>query len=222
MKKHENVSRILGQWHEFSQKLALAGLTFNQLQKVIESPGNELGKKIVGLIEGRLDVKTREHIIDCDIDPRIPRGGFVHSDLQVWTHKKCGKLEFNLSNLDFYVSKEQQTKKDEVLTGENLLDEINSENKKTLNANVLDYLLENKYLIPNKWKKYGNSKDVRFIVFWGTIYRDPDNDYLFVRYLCWHDEDGWFSDLALIRGLNFHGRKPNYRYDQYQTLILKD
>lgn len=222
MKKHEDVSRILGRWHEFSQKLALAGLTFNQLQKVIESPDNELGKKIVGLIEGRLDVKTKEHIIDCDISPRIPKGGFVPNDLQVWSHKKSGKLEFNLSNLELYVSKEQQAKKDDVLTGENLLDEINSENKKTLNANVLDYLLENKYLIPSKWKKYGNDKGIRFILFWGTVYCDPSTGDLFVRYLRWHDEDGWFSDLALIRGLNFHGRKPNYRYGQYQTLILKD
>jgi len=34
----------------------------------------------------------------------------------------------------------------------------------SLNASVLDYLLDHEYLIPKRWKKYQ-------VVFWGTIYR---------------------------------------------------
>ena len=51
-----------------------------------------------------------------------------------------------------------------------------------LNANVLDYLLAHRELIPEEWK--GNA-----IFFWGPIYRLSGGD-LCVRCLYW-DDDAW-------------------------------
>ena len=67
----------------------------------------------------------------------------------------------------------------------------------SLNANVLDYLLEHPELIPKKWKKYR-------IVFWGTIYRfnkesGPSEGKEFVRCLYFYKGlKRWGNDLFTI------------------------
>ena len=59
-----------------------------------------------------------------------------------------------------------------------------------MNANVLDYLLVNPYLIPEEWKK-DKKNNILYIFFWGTIYRSSDGN-LSVRYLYWNKQQwGW-------------------------------
>lgn len=67
-----------------------------------------------------------------------------------------------------------------------------------LNANVLDYLLENPTLIPEKWKD-------KCIYFWGTIYRNSDGD-LYVRCLYWSGYR-WDWSYCWLDG-NFYGVDP--------------
>jgi hypothetical protein len=66
--------------------------------------------------------------------------------------------------------------------------------KPVYRANVLDYLLVNPHLIPNEWKP--REGEVKFIFFWGDIYRDSDR-LLYVRWLYWDDSE-WQRDYSRI------------------------
>lgn len=96
-------------------------------------------------------------LIDCNILPFIPEGYKVHE------HKKGGQFEWNPQNI--------------ALSGENISD-------KALNANVLDYLLENPHLIPEEWKD-------KYVFFPGTIYLRSTGQKC-IRCLGWHEEWKWF------------------------------
>jgi hypothetical protein len=61
-----------------------------------------------------------------------------------------------------------------------------------LNANILDYLLENQELIPESWKNI-------IVFFLGTQYYDPLGN-ICVRYLCWFGEGGWGWSCRSISG----------------------
>ena len=124
-----------------------------------------------------------KHIINCDADPFIPSGWSVES------HTKGGQLAFNPAKIKFYLSPNQQDGK--VIKGNQLRKEL--ANESVLNANVLDYLLAHQELIPENWKedKWDN---IRFIFFWGTIYRGLSGN-LDVRYLYWYGKRwSWFYD----------------------------
>jgi len=126
-------------------------------------------------------------IIDCDVDPFVPKGW------QVVEHQKGGKLVWDPDKIQLYLSPEQKDGK--WIEGNALRKEL--ANKPVLNANVLDYLLAHPHLIPEEWKKDKNGY-IRFIFFWGTIYRNSGG-YLGVRYLCFNDGEwrwhcGWLDD----------------------------
>ncbi|MEX2090624.1 MAG: hypothetical protein WD989_00625 [Candidatus Paceibacterota bacterium] len=80
------------------------------------------------------------------------------------------------------------------LKGYKLREELSG--KPVLNANVLDALAENIDLIPEDWKR-DEKGNIRFIFFWGTIYRNPDTDYLYVRYLYFNDGT-WLRDYGWL------------------------
>lgn len=103
--------------------------------------------------------------------PIIPKG----YDWKVEKHEKHGKID--LSKLELHLEPEQ---KKGYIKGEVLAERMKG---KGLNANVLDFLLENLELIPESWKG-------KYVYFWGTIYRDPDGD-LCVRCLDWRG-GGWY------------------------------
>jgi len=109
--------------------------------------------------------KNKSVAFDDTEKPRIIDG------LEIKEHKSLGKVD--LSKMKLFLSEGQRTgwiKKTELkklLAG-----------KKALNANVLDYLLEHQELIPQEWRG-------KWVLFWGTIYRNSDGD-LFVRYLHWN------------------------------------
>ena len=138
------------------------------------------------LVEGKT---FQPHIIDCDATPYLPEGwkGTVY-------HKKGGMFEWNLAKVYLHLSPNQQDGK--TIKGHNLRKEL--ENEPVLNANVLDYLLAHPELIPEEWKG-------KAVFFWGTIYRDSDDD-LCVRYLCWGGSQ-WYWDYGWL-GLDWSSPDP--------------
>ncbi|MBI2047844.1 MAG: hypothetical protein HYT27_01775 [Parcubacteria group bacterium] len=104
-------------------------------------------------------------VIDTNVPPFVPNGYTVEE------HKKQGLFNWDQNNVTLYVSLEQRDGKQ--IIGHELREELAE--KAVLNANVLDYLLKNKYRIPEEWKGW-------HIFFWGTVYRDP-RDVLVVCYL---------------------------------------
>ena|SRR3990167_5766103 len=110
--------------------------------------------------------KPKQHIIDTDKEP------FFTEDWKVEEHKGMGKIEWDVNKFSLHLEPEQER---ECLTGNVLQERL--KDKPVLNANVLDYLLAHKELIPEEWKG-------KYIFFWGTVYRDSDDD-LWVRCLRW-------------------------------------
>lgn len=129
----------------------------------------------------------KKHIIDLDKDPLIPHDGWT-----VEEHQKGGKLAWDAEKIELYLHPKQ---KEGYIEGNDLRKEVPN----PLNANVLDFLLENPKLIPEEWKG-------KYIFFWGTIYRDSVGS-LYVRYLYFHGghwpashrwlDDDWYGDYPL-------------------------
>jgi len=109
-------------------------------------------------------------IIDCDAKPYIPDGWKVDK------HQKCGKLEWDPSRIELYLSDNQRDGK--YIEGNKLRQELQKlKGKKVLNACLLDWLLAHPEFIPEEWKG-------KYIYFWGTVYRSSGGS-LSVRCLYW-------------------------------------
>ncbi len=156
------------------------------------------------VVRGHATISVVDHLIDCDADPFLPLGWQGVED-----HVKGGilKLEtrdsdlyLNGQKIDFHLSPNQQNGK--VIQGHKLREELKG--KLVLNANVLDDLLAHKELIPESWKEDEQGR-IRYIFFWGTIYRGADRG-LFVRCLYWRDGQSYWGCSWLDRG--FGGQIP--------------
>ncbi|MBI5420985.1 MAG: hypothetical protein HZA35_01590 [Parcubacteria group bacterium] len=128
-----------------------------------------------------------EHLIDFDANPHVPNGWSVVE------HKKGGILKWDPAKVKFHLSRNQRGNKS--IVGNELRKEL--EKQPVYNANMLDFLYAKQELIPEEWKKDENG-NIRFIYFWGTIYRDSDG-FLYVRYLCfrggqWDWRYRWLDD----------------------------
>ncbi len=164
----------------------------NQLADALEnanfSAGDVTKLKQFGNLKGIKDVlygsaEIIEHLINCDADPYLPNGWSVEE------HQKGGQFSFNPTKVELYLSKKS-------IVGNDLRKEIKS--KKVLNANVLDYLLDQPELIPDDWKE-------KHVFFFGTIYRDS-GDNLYVRCLHWHGSRWLWNYYWLIS--SFHSDDP--------------
>jgi hypothetical protein len=116
-----------------------------------------------------------EHLIDLDADPFIPGGWSVPEGC----HQKGGKFKWGSAKVKLYLSPNQ--KGGQFIEGNKLREELKSQ--PVYNANLLDYLLKNPYLIPEEWKS-------QCVSFWGTIYRHSDGR-LYVRCVGWGG-GGWY------------------------------
>ena len=127
-------------------------------------------------VEGQktVEIKPIEHIINCDAQPLIPSGWSIVPDKEQLPNRVQGSFQCNPAQVKLYLSDQQRN-------GHELKKKL--ADKEVLPANVLDYLLANKHLIPEEWK--GES-----VFFWGTVYRDAYG-YPSVRYLSWNG-DGWY------------------------------
>lgn len=160
----------VGQANELKLAFRRCGYTNADVKKLSE---RDILGKLLSVLRGQANIVAVKHIINCDVDPYLPR------DWKVEEHTtRRGQFEFDPTKIILHLDEEQQI--GGVIAGNKLREKLKG--KPVLNANVLDYLLANPGLIPEEWKE-------KFIFFWGTIYRDL-RDGLCVRCLDW-DGDGW-------------------------------
>ncbi|HQB76530.1 MAG TPA: hypothetical protein PLI25_03055 [bacterium] len=117
------------------------------------------------VLKEQAEIKTIEHLIDCDSAPFIPKGWSLEE------HRRNGFLKFDPAKISLYLPRKQK----KGIEGEELRKIL--ANKPVMNANILDYLLDHPELIPEDWKD-------KYVFFWGTIYRLP-NGVPAVRCLEW-------------------------------------
>ncbi|MFA5185040.1 MAG: hypothetical protein WC551_00980 [Patescibacteria group bacterium] len=122
-------------------------------------------------------------IIDCDATPFVPEGWSIRPEDQI-PGAVDGQLVYDPLKISLYIDKAQKCVKR--IPAYNLVDKLVG--KPLLKANVLDYLLACTSLVPGAWMvdDYGIG---RWIVFWGTVYRDPGG-YRCVRML-WRSDGRW-------------------------------
>lgn len=130
-------------------------------------------------------MSKKAHIIDCDADPfPLDTGEWgEEKTCSVEEHRKGGSFTWDPTRVRPYLSEKQKNGSKYIL-GNELREELKFQ--PVLNTTVLKYLYkpENRHLIPEEWK------DGREVYFWGTIYREDDDD-LCVMFLCWYESSGW-------------------------------
>lgn len=152
--------------------------------------------RTLAVIRCHAEIVFVKDVIDCDADPIIP-----YPDWKVEAHTKRGQLVWDPSQFRLHLSPNQKGGKS--IQGHKYRKEL--ENLPTENANLLDYLLAHAHLIPEKWKKDVRGK-IRYIFFWGTIYRSSDG-YLYVRCL-YFDGGRWRARYSYL-GNEFDASDPS-------------
>lgn len=173
----------------------IANITPGKLNALVKNMMRQTGianaNEVVRLFNsGNFELKVTNHIIDCDKAPLILYDGW-----KVEEHIKGGQFAWNPEKVKLFLSVNQKYDTSTSMKGEELRKEL--KDQPVVNANVLDYLLDHPNLIPEEWKVEEKGK-TRYVFFWGTIYRDPEDD-LFVRYLSfdgshWKQEHYWLYD----------------------------
>ncbi len=124
--------------------------------------------------------------VNLDFSPKLPFDGarVERHEGHGWfgVEKRADGLYVGGRKVELYLSQRQLNGK--TIKGYELRDEVTK--KVVLNANILDALYENQHLIPEDWKR-DDKGNVRYIFFWGTIYRNPETDSLYVRCLYFND-----------------------------------
>lgn len=175
----------VGQADELKLAFRRANYTNNDIKRLCEGT---ILSDVRNVLLGHAEVKTREHIIDLDADPFIPDGCTVEEG----KHQKGGSFKWDPAKVQLYLSPSQQDGRS--INGEALSAELAG--KPVFNANLLDYLLAYKYLIPEEWKKDEQGR-TRYTSFLGTEYR-CSGGHPFVRCLSWTDSRWHSSRLWLV------------------------
>lgn len=143
--------------------------------------------------------------VNFGFSPKLPfDGARIEKHLGTgWVpvEKRADGLYVDGRKVVFHLSNRQQSGKR--LKGYELRNELSG--KPVLNANLLDALCENSHLISEDWKK-DERGNIRYIYFWGTVYRNLRSDNLYVRYLCFRD-GSWGRDYGWL-GRDWGGHRP--------------
>ena len=158
--------------------------TNEEIKKLCE--GDTL-TKVHNLVRGYVDIVTKQHVIDLDVDPYLPNGWKVEE------HIKGGQFVYDPAKIEFYLSKRQ---KKGPIGGHDLRKEL--QGKPVYNANFLDYWLAHPELIPEELKG-------KYVFFWGTIYCDSAGG-LDARCLYWDGSQWRWGDHWL--GSDWHDGSP--------------
>lgn len=202
--KTKSAFSAVGLAHKVCLSAEGQGYTPELLNALAEHP--DLFRQFRQVQLGRAFVTVPEHVIDCDAAPYVPEG------LEVVEHRKGGKFKFDAKQVKRFLVKNQKRQNGFFGPGARGHDlRIELASKPVLNANVLDCLIANQYLIPEGYDWSG-------LCFWGTIYLEMKPDYsteplLCVRHLVWNDvrkvwtssryhlDELWFDDkpTALLK-----------------------
>jgi hypothetical protein len=156
--------------------------------KIAEQTGIEdVEEAVKAFLRGNVEITVVKHTIDLGKAPRLP-----FDNVEVVKHDGKGVVEIELRSDDnlyidgkkvsLHLSERQMG--DKQIVGHELRKELEGADQVLLNSNVLDYLYDHPELFPEHWKK-DDAGETRFIFFWGSIFRNPSNGYLYVRCLCW-------------------------------------
>lgn len=127
----------------------------------------------------------KKHIIDLDTNPLVPQFEQLAVCLnikEVWSvheHRRGGQFVWNPRKVALYLSPHQHGA--DAAIGRKIRRKL--QHQPVLNANLLDYLLAHKRLIPKDWKD-------KMVFFWGTLYRQSSGR-ICVRCLDWTKKFGW-------------------------------
>ncbi|MFH0874229.1 MAG: hypothetical protein V1846_05330 [Candidatus Komeilibacteria bacterium] len=136
----------------------------------------DLLRQLLGVVRGKAVVA--KIVIDLAKDPFCPNSGTVEPG----DHQRGdANFEWDPDMVALYLDEVQMGGR--FINGYKLREKLIG--KHVFNANALDYLLANSYLIPREWKG-------RRIFFWGTIYRNS-RGVQHVRYLYWGSDGQWDS-----------------------------
>lgn len=182
-------------------RLAFLELTPCELDLIVRKLGRKEGaRKFLGG-EREVIVSKVKYVIDLDADPYCPYG------LEVESHKKQGRLEWNPQSVTLCLSDKQ--KDDNSIKGYNLKEEL--ENQSVANANLLNHLLVYPSLIPESWKK-------EIVFFWGTIYHRPDGS-LYVSYMFWNGY--WWDRSYCCLDNNWNAEGPAALLSDFPTITTE-
>ena len=152
-------------------------------------------KVFLSILRGESTIQSSMHTIDCESTPRIPVKGW-----KLLKHNRNGIRKWSSDLVEVVTNKGQHGR---LFSGEEYYNEIKS--LAHANINLMDYLLENQYLIPKSWEN-GLKGNNRPIFFWGTIFLDVnekkvvsymlfDGNHWLQNYL-WFDET-WASNYSM-------------------------
>jgi hypothetical protein len=175
----------VGQANEIKLAARRAGVTNADMKRLSEG---DVFSQILPVLRGLGEVTITKHLIDLDANPMIPDGW------EVVEHRKGGQFEFDPSKIVPYLDEGQKDGK--VIKGHELREKL--ANQPVFNANLLDWYLAHRNLIPEECKG-------KTIFFWGTIYRSSRGG-LYVRCLVW-DGSGWDWGYDWL-GLGWSGSSP--------------
>lgn len=196
-----------GQTHQLMDKLEKEGFTPDHITKLGQFKNLKTIKSVLdGLAKIELVANDVSRIItindttivaDLGATPKLPfNGAKVEQHIgEGWVvvERRDDGLYVNNRKVVLHLSRRQQNGK--WLTGYELREEL--VNKPVLNANLLDALYGNRYLIPEDWKK-DEQGNIRHICFWASVYRRADGS-LCVRSLyfyggAWYRSYDWLDD----------------------------
>jgi hypothetical protein len=186
------MSYLFEQVAQLVKKMSTVGWTKKELTLLGQASETQYAE-IAAYLHGELEMVNKKHIVNLAATPKPPFDG-----AEVVKHVDTinGKTEVELekrSDDNLYVDgckivlvQSERQLGGEVIEGHELRKELESGEQVLLNSNVLDYLYDHPELFPEHWKKDENG-NIRFVFFWGTIFRNPSLGFLCVRYLYWRD-----------------------------------
>ncbi|MFA5163387.1 MAG: hypothetical protein WC441_02545 [Patescibacteria group bacterium] len=182
----EQLGKLNRKFREIEKRLHKGVLDFSEVLNVLQYVIIEdKSARCLSFVNDPSKIEHPKHLIDTDAAPLIPIDGW-----SVRSHIGHGLWAWDPSLLELFYSKKQEKNLSE--DGDELREIIGKIKRKiVLNANVLDYLLEHRELIPESWK-------MGRVLFWGTIYRSEGNG-LCVRYLS-YGLAGWTASFEWITG----------------------
>ena len=152
------------------------------MEKIDKNPSGKQSIYWTRVTSGAEPIKLPMSVtIDSNVSPKIPP--CFHLTGKGTKHKKTGKIILekrtdgklyanNVEVIRYYSPKQ---KVGEYIQGHDLRKELND--RRILNASILDALYMNPHLIPDDWK-------IGYSYFWGTIFRGVYG-ILYVECLCW-------------------------------------
>lgn len=155
MKEQSDLMLDVSQAHELKMSFRRNGWTNAEIKTLSEK---DLLADVLQVVRGQAEIRLKEYLIDCNQTPFIPDGLFIVE------HRKFGVFKLNPSYTKLDLSRK---KKNMSIMGTDMRKHLSK--KWVMNANILDFVIENPDLVPENWKN-------KIIYFWGTIYGTSNGD----------------------------------------------